>query len=94
MWEYVYYNLVRYVPTEVSRGELEPLSQKIIIGINAVTTGLILKFRGTGILPQECHTRLHVICCTREGEAYGYLGSFLPFSQNFNDHYSATGVGE
>jgi hypothetical protein len=73
MWEYVHYNVVRYVPIEVSRGELELLSQKIIVGINAVTTDLILKFRGTGILPQECQTRHHVICCTSEGEAYCYL---------------------
>jgi hypothetical protein len=51
MWEYVHFNVVSNVNTEVSRGELELLSQKVIIGINAVTAGLILKFRGSGILP-------------------------------------------
>jgi hypothetical protein len=51
MWGYVHKTVVNAVRTEVSRGELELVSQKVLIGGNSFTTGLIMKFRGTGILP-------------------------------------------
>jgi hypothetical protein len=85
MWEYVYHTVVNGVSTEVSRGELELLSQKILIGDSSDVTGLIMKFRGSGILPQECHTRDNVICCKSEGDKFGYFGHVFPFSQGTID---------
>jgi hypothetical protein len=45
-------------------------------------------------MPQECHTRQNAICCTSEGEVYGYAGIFYPFTQYEIDQNSPTGVEE
>ena len=94
MWEYQQYNLVNGVTTTISRGKLELLSQKIIIGAGKSQTGLIMKFRGTGILPQECYTRQGVICCKSEGELYAYTGIYLPLVPQYIPRFQVTGAGE